>query len=341
MYERNYVLCWFKEKGKKPTDLKNCKHCPHFTNCTLIEHLKINTTINTFEDFQEIICYNHHFPKNIQNNNKDINRTRKWHYNKRGVLVANNEDITIKELNKSIEHSRKRTIDNIYSLALCNEFNYWVTLTIENAKEFGDAYSQEVFKQFMQRLKYLKKDVKYLFVIEKHKKGGVHFHGLIGNIDLSKQLIQGIDKKEYIYTVNHETGEKIYKLDSLGQLISNPHYMQPMTDTYNGRQIPIYNFIKDFYSYGWTTIVEIQKDSPRLQVINYLSKYMKKDTCNLDYNKRAFFKSDNLNKKNKVSTFLKKQDVEYLLNKDLSFNVVQHKSNEKVTVYRIYKRQGD
>lgn len=340
----NYNSCLYLAFNEKPHDLKQCKHCPHFQTCTMIEHLKMNTTINFYPEFTEIIRYKKCKPLNRGLHFGKVNRARKWEYNARGVLRAKNDEQTLKSLKQSLEHSRKRTIDNIYAYALCNDFSYWVTLTVESAREVGDIFCKKALQTFFKKLRRLDDDVRFIFIVEKHKKGGLHFHGLIGGVNLLPYLVQGIDKKKFKYETDEETGERIYEYDEHGQLIPNPHFLQPMTDKYklpNGRykKIPIYNFIDTFYSFGWSTIVEIQPDSPKLQIVNYLSKYMKKETCQLDYNQRAYFKSSNLVYKSKETLYLSSEELSELLNKDLSYEIQEYKDNKQATVFKIYNKE--
>lgn len=74
--------------------------------------------------------------------------------------------------------SLSRTKRNIKELALCNNFQYFATVTI--ASTSCDRYSLiECQKKFKRKLKTIKKynnNFKYLFITEKHKDGAFHFH---------------------------------------------------------------------------------------------------------------------------------------------------------------------
>ena len=81
--------------------------------------------------------------------------------------------------------SLSRTRRNIREIALCNQFEYFVTLTISS--ELGDRYSlddcQNKLKKILKKIKRNNKDFRYIFITEKHKDGAFHFHGLVSNFD--------------------------------------------------------------------------------------------------------------------------------------------------------------
>ena len=76
--------------------------------------------------------------------------------------------------------SLKRGIDKIYDIAILNDFDYFITFTLDSSKI--DRYD---YKEIQKKLKvWLQNAVsrynaKYLIVPELHKDGAVHFHGLI------------------------------------------------------------------------------------------------------------------------------------------------------------------
>lgn len=80
--------------------------------------------------------------------------------------------------------SLSRTKKNIRELALCNNFNYFCTLTINSLK--SDRYTldtvQTNLKKILHKIKRKNTDFAYLIITEKHKDGAFHFHGLIKGI---------------------------------------------------------------------------------------------------------------------------------------------------------------
>lgn len=81
--------------------------------------------------------------------------------------------------------SLSRTRRNIREIALCNNFHYFVTLTIDS--KLADRYSLEIcqtkLKKILKKIKRTNKNFKYIFITEKHKDGAFHFHGLCTSFD--------------------------------------------------------------------------------------------------------------------------------------------------------------
>lgn len=81
--------------------------------------------------------------------------------------------------------SLSRTKRNIRELALCNNFEYFVTLTVN--KNYCDRYDLDICEDNLKKLfkKYKRKNPNflYLFIAEKHKDGAFHFHGLVRGMD--------------------------------------------------------------------------------------------------------------------------------------------------------------
>lgn len=81
--------------------------------------------------------------------------------------------------------SLSRTRRNIREIALCNEFDYFATLTVDS--QFGDRYSledcQNKLKKILKKIKRKNKDFRYIFITEKHKDSAFHFHGLCSEFD--------------------------------------------------------------------------------------------------------------------------------------------------------------
>lgn len=82
--------------------------------------------------------------------------------------------------------SLSRTKRRIKEICLCNEFEFFVTLTInsKNADRFNlDEVQSTLRNKFRTYKRYYSKDFKYIFITEKHKDGAFHFHGMMKNID--------------------------------------------------------------------------------------------------------------------------------------------------------------
>lgn len=80
--------------------------------------------------------------------------------------------------------SLSRTRRNIRELALCNDFEYFSTITVNSAK--CDRYSldevQDNLRKCLRNIRNNSDDFKYLIITEKHKDGAFHFHGLMSDV---------------------------------------------------------------------------------------------------------------------------------------------------------------
>lgn len=311
--------------------------CPHYKECPYFEN-KYNTIINQFKNNAEIIVYKYEFCVGSNTDLSDIDRSRKFEYNDKGVLVSKDPQFSISDLLDTLISSRKRTLDNLYGYALSNDWRYFFTLTFDTnkIKDRTDRdcvlYAWELFRKKMQ---YIYKDIKLLAVIENHKLGGIHFHGFIGNADLTSYLVQGIDTKEYLYDYDYNNQCKIYKLDKYGNKKINKHYLKTMTDSYFEKDtnikhtIPVYIFKDNFFKYGYATIVELEKGTKKEHITSYLTKYFTKDqSSSIKYNKKAYFHTHNLDFKQKSVQILEEQKMQELV-KDLKIK----KDTERFTVY--------
>lgn len=97
------------------------------------------------------------------------------------------EDISskIKTDKKEVERiSLSRTRRNIRELALCNDFEYFCTITVNSAK--CDRYSldevQDNLRKCLRNMRNSSEDFKYLIITEKHLDGAFHFHGVMSGV---------------------------------------------------------------------------------------------------------------------------------------------------------------
>lgn len=106
--------------------------------------------------------------------------------------------------------SLSRTKRKIKEICLCNNFKYFVTLTI-NSKN-ADRFSLQECQDNLQRLiknysmRFRRKNIKfhYILITEKHKNGAFHFHGLFSDL-----LENDIYTNEYGYISSHFFDEKL------------------------------------------------------------------------------------------------------------------------------------
>ena len=80
--------------------------------------------------------------------------------------------------------SLSRTKRRIKEICLCNDFEYFVTLTVssKNCDRFSLDECQSALKKKFEYYKRHSKDFKYILITEKHKDGAFHFHGMMKNI---------------------------------------------------------------------------------------------------------------------------------------------------------------
>ena len=82
----------------------------------------------------------------------------------------------------SLERSMRRAKANVRRLALANDFKYFVTLTLDPAKvdaQDGKAVVQKLNAWASNAVQ--RNGLKYILVPERHKKGGIHFHGFFND----------------------------------------------------------------------------------------------------------------------------------------------------------------
>lgn len=96
------------------------------------------------------------------------------------------KDRTQKDIDRSLECSRNRTINTVYSYALSNEFEWFYTFTFNPEKINSYDYS-ECTVALKNWLDYTRKmyapNMRYIVVPELHKSGRIHFHGMFSNVD--------------------------------------------------------------------------------------------------------------------------------------------------------------
>jgi len=200
------------------------------------------------------------------------------------------------DLERSIEVSRKRTVDKVHSYVRSNTWEYFVTFTF--SKEKVDRFDfDECSKKLSQWLKDMKKrycpNMCYLIIPERHKDGAYHFHGLFSNID-------GMDIRD--------SGKTVIKKYKVG-----------VRTRYRRTNEVIY--LLGRYKLGWTTATVV-KDS--LRAGRYILKYITKDLVTNVKNKKRYWVSRNLEVP-EVETFLLDGFDRRILCKELEEDASYHK----------------
>ena len=235
----------------------------------------INTRINRFKFFTEIIIYNEPFTVgkgkqdfnwvdtesgeiiSVQKKSEFLDEMEIADYASRGEILEINYDGS-----RSEHESERRAKDNFYGFALCNDWAYFCTFTIaKNEHKSDDENTKKYWKMFREKLQYKHPDIKILAVPERHQQGNIHFHALLGNANLDTILLVAV----------------------------NPHTKEPIFR--KGRQV--YNL--PLWDKGFSTIVKIDTADieSQLKTINYMIEYVTKDLCIGAFQKR-YYRTKNL-----------------------------------------------
>ena len=143
-------------------------------------------------------------------------------------------DVHSSKLVNSIARARTR----VFELAICNDFDYFITLTVNDEKL--DRYDLgEYIKKLGQFIRdYRKKygvNVQYLLIPEKHKDGAWHMHGLIKGIPkehLRKNKHGYLDWEEYKKRFGYCSIDKIKNQEAVSKYITK--YIRKSFDTDRG-----------------------------------------------------------------------------------------------------------
>lgn len=141
------------------------------------------------------------------------------------------------------------------------QWETFITLTFkENITDIDNANKR--FRYFVDKVRRVKKDFKYICIPEFQKRGAIHYH-LLTNIPVNSKLLP---KREPLKLWNKET--KSYK------------------------EIEYYDI--KYWNEGFSSAEIIKGDQKK--IVGYISKYMTKDIDNRLFNKHRYFYSKNLNK---------------------------------------------
>ena len=211
--------------------------------------VKKNTKVKFYPDDMtcKVICWDK--PKYLPNGYEEVSKKKK----KSPKNGLNEETSTNAEKNKA--DSVKRAKDKIFEIALANNWDYMVTLTLDGDKI--DRYSsEEVLKVISKWLdnKVQRNNLRYLIVPEYHKDKAIHFHGLMsGDVKIKHSGTYKIPGKKAPVKINTLTRRKLDK--------NSPN----IKDVFNVVGFP----------YGFSTAVKIEGNSERVAM--YMTKYIVKD----------------------------------------------------------------
>ena len=164
----------------------------------------------------------------------------------------------------------------VFEYAMCNDFDYFVTLTLDKDKYQRDDLNKYIkdLGQFIRdyRKKY-QVDIQYLLIPEKHEdKVSWHMHGLIKGIP-----IEHLRK----FTLNEILPYRLRELIAAGR--------------------DIYDWTKYQEKFGWVTIERVMCQE---RISKYITKYIKKSLDNdrgvTEKNKKLYYSSRGLKQAQKV-----------------------------------------
>lgn len=170
---------------------------------------------------------------------------------------------------KKLENNLARTRSMVFEYAMCNTFDYFVTLTLNKNKH--DRYDLNAFikalGQFIRdQRKKTGNDIQYLLIPEKHKDGAYHMHG----------LLKGVPDDQIIpFTLQDKIPNKIKRLIKKGRIINN--------------------WIPYAEKFGHVTLEKVINTEA---VSKYITKYIKKEIGSSveEKNKKSFYVSRGLQK---------------------------------------------
>lgn len=171
--------------------------------------------------------------------------------------------------------SISRTKSRIYELAMCNEFSYFCTFTMDPEKvkdRFDLDNLQKSFAQFIRNLNRGRENkIVYLLIPERHKNGAWHLHGLIEGLQI------GEDLREF----------------SLSEIL--PHRIRKILK--NGEKV--YNWDKYSKKYGFFTATTIKN---KAAVSSYVCKYVTKEVAKQgrESGRHLFFCSQGLKRRERI-----------------------------------------
>jgi len=99
---------------------------------------------------------------------------------------------------QNIVRSARRSRESLYDICRCNDFQYFVTWTFDQDKidRLNDNKVKRKFTQFQNYLRKKFPQMYYVAVPEYHKKGGLHFHLLVGGVTMDElKAVPAVSKK--------------------------------------------------------------------------------------------------------------------------------------------------
>lgn len=173
-----------------------------------------NVRIKDFLDGQQVTIYSNSIISNVgkkEKREKEINNDEEpiEPFTNTAVQTLEVHERKIKEQERSVSNSMKRTKSKIVDYSRTNVWEWFLTLTFgnEETRMDYDNCSYELKKWIHNMQNQCNYEMKYIIVPEMHEKGGFHFHALVSNA----YGMQFVDSGHYT-----KDGEKIYNIDNYG-----------------------------------------------------------------------------------------------------------------------------
>ena len=179
-----------------------------------------------------------------------------------------------KDMNdEKLENNISRARRNIFQYAMCNEFEYFITLTLD--KEKADRYDLDQWAKDLgewirnkqkKNLAYKSEKVEYLLIPETHKDNAWHIHGLIRGLP---------ENRLRIFEENEVLPDRMRKMILSGRELKEwSHYT---------------------HRFGWNSLERIRD---RDSVAKYITKYLTKDISEIKNrkNKKLYYHTRGLKK---------------------------------------------
>lgn len=139
---------------------------------------------------------------------------------------------------EKLSHHIARARTRVFELAICNDFDYFITLTVNDEKL--DRYDLKGYiKKLGQFIRNYRRDyeadIQYLLIPEKHKDGAWHMHGLIKGIPvehLQKNEHGYLDWEDYKKRFGYCSIDKIKNQEAVSKYITK--YIRKSFDTDRG-----------------------------------------------------------------------------------------------------------
>lgn len=297
-----------------------CKKCNNYLICSSVAqkedtksyNLSYNSSVRYFDNHVELVYYKStkKLPikdKEYLNNIKDVDHSRLLRKSNDGVFEVCKDCFTYEKFYRSIKNSRKRALQNFYSFALANNWEYFFTLTFDSryVDRYDDISTTSLFKEFERYVKRNNSNAKILAVPEYHEKvnedgkRALHFHGFLSNAPNLTFKPCYTSNGEAIFT-NFET---------------------------DGKKVPRLSCID--WKYGFNTF-DLIVNPNSFRIANYCMKYIKKNDS-VGYQAHTFYHTRNLNKCYSDLLFIPNDNLDDVAN---SYNLKVYKETDDLIVLR-------